>query len=272
MTAARVQDEVHVVREVLEGALPPQVATALMFTALRSLPSVPESRDAVLRMCRGPLSEALDKRVGDAARQVVVQRIEQVLSTGSRQGTEVPLEFDEDGMLQLDVEVDLDVELDGLIGVDIDTDTDASRRNRDSDDGAATLAVPVTFRVPVPVLVVSKTFRFAEQLVASLGDERVYVTAAMSEKELRKSAFTAQPILVVVDGAGKPTMEDDALALALRDLPDSALAVLWGSDTEYGARLSTTIKASGAKSVLLRTEDGLGPLLDLVLSRYDAGD
>ncbi len=230
----QIQPEVHVVREVLEGALPPDIATALMFRALKDLNELPSDRDSVLALCRGPLAAALKLKVGDHIAEEVLNRIEQVLVRGDRRGTEVPLE------IEVDMEEDVD----------------------------ATAMMPIVWSAPVSVLVVSSKFRFAERLVASLGDDRVYVTAAMEERELRKSVFTAQPLLVVVDCTAAPAINDEVVALCMRDLPDSALGVVWGDTTEYGKSLLGMLQRTGAKCVGIDEDEGIGPLLDLVLARY----
>ncbi len=230
----QIQQEVHVVREVLEGALPTELATAMIFRALRDVDELPKDRDAVLALCRGPLAAALTAKVGQDVTDEVMARIEQVLVRGDRTGTEVPLEID----------VDLD------------------------DDVERTLMMPVVFAAPVSVLVVSSKFRFAERLVASLGDDRVYVSSAMSERELRKSVFTVQPLLVVVDGTAAPAMGDEILAQCMKDLPDNALGVVWGDDTPYGRPLLQMLQSTGTKCVGIDEGEGIGPLLDLVLARY----
>lgn len=230
----QIQQEVHVVREVLEGALPAELATAMIFRALRNVDELPQDRDSVLALCRGPLAEALTAKVGADVTEEVLARIEQVLLRGDRTGTEVPLEID----------------------VDLDGDVDS------------TLMMPVVFSAPVSVLVVSSKFRFAERLVASLGDERVYVTSAMDERELRKSVFTVQPLLVVVDGTAAPAMSDEVLAQCMKDLPDNALGVVWGDDTPYGRSVLKMLESTGTNSVGIDEGEGIAPLLDLVLARY----
>jgi hypothetical protein len=230
----QIQQEVHVVREVLEGALPSELATAMIFRALRDVDELPQDRESVLALCRGPLASALTAKVGPDVTEEVLARIEQVLVRGDRTGTEVPLEID----------------------VDFEDDVDS------------TLMMPIAFSAPVSVLVVSSKFRFAERLVASLGDERVYVTSAMDERELRKSVFTVQPLLVVVDGTAAPAMGDELLAQCMRDLPDNALGVVWGDDTPYGRSVLAMLQSTGTNSVGIDEGEGIGPILDLVLARY----
>ena len=142
--------------------------------ALRDVSSLPQDRDGVIAMCRGPLATALRAKVGEDLTHEVLKRISQVLVTGNRAGTEIP--------------IDLDLE---------------------EDDVESTMMMPVVWHAPVSVVVVSSKLRFAERLVASLGDERVYVSSAKDERELRKLVFSAQPLLVVVNNwrLAKPPKE-----------------------------------------------------------------
>ena len=219
-------------REVLEAALAPELATSLMFQALKGVPRLPKDRDSVIALCRGPLTVALRGRVGDDVAAEVLARIERVLMKGDRTGTDIPIE------------------------IDLDDDVDS------------TMMMPVAFRAPVSVVVVSSKFRFAERLVASLGDERVYVTAAMDARELRKNVFAAQPLLVVVDATAAPAADDEDITLCLKGLPDRALGVVWGADTDYGKTMLALLQATGSGAVGISQDDGIEPLLDLVLSRY----
>ena len=54
-----VREEVHIVREVLEGAFSPQLATQVMFEALQQSGAVPGSTEEVLHFCRPPQRRCL---------------------------------------------------------------------------------------------------------------------------------------------------------------------------------------------------------------------
>ena len=59
-----VREEVHIVREVLEGAFSPQLATQVMFEALQQSGAVPGSTEEVLHFCRTGLASVVEEMVG----------------------------------------------------------------------------------------------------------------------------------------------------------------------------------------------------------------
>ncbi len=66
---------VHVIREALECVLAPEVAAAVFFESLNGPDGVPETKDEVMLMVRGPLYASLVERVGPDEANAVVQRI-----------------------------------------------------------------------------------------------------------------------------------------------------------------------------------------------------
>jgi len=232
-----VREEVHVVREVLEGALPPEVATAAMFAALaRWEGGVPATREDVLDLCRGPLQEILLRRVGEVVTGELLARLDRVLVHGDRTGTDIPL--------------DIDVELDG--------------------EPSITMTMPIVWREPVSVLVVSGRSTFAARLEASLGASRIHTTLASDVHDIRRATFAEAPLLALVDCVAPAPLAAQELAAALKDLPDQVLVVIWGEDQAFGAEVVPQLDAQGVNSVRLSRGEGIGPLLDLILSRYKA--
>jgi hypothetical protein len=230
---ATVRQEVHIVREVLEGAFSPELATQLMFEALQAVGDVPTSADAVLQFCRGPLAQIVEDVVGADARTAVVLRLEQVLVEGNMTGTDIP--------------------------IDVDFEPEPS----------LTMVMPTVWREPVSVLVVSCTGDFAERLHAALGASRVTVATVDGEMDVRKGAFQMSPLLVVVDATAAPTMERGSIAAVFRGLPDHVLPVVWGAETEYGDGLANAMRAAGiGNAISLRYGEGIPAFLDLVLARY----
>jgi len=229
---ASIRQEVHVVREVLEGAFSPELATTLMFQALQAHGDVPRTPDDVLALCRGPLGAVVEERVGATIRNMVIDRLEQVLVRGSRDGTDIPIELDLDG------------------------------------DPTDTMVIPVVFQEPVSVVVLAAAEDFGRHLLAALGPERVRVKTVTSEDALRKAVFTAEPLLVLIDATQPPSTEPPVVVTSLKALPDSVQPVVWGTDMEYGADLIRTLVAMGVTANGLVQADGIAPLLDLVLSRY----
>lgn len=66
---------VHVIREALECVLAPEVASAVFFESLNGPAGVPETKDEVILMVRGPLLAALVERVDEAEASRVIQQI-----------------------------------------------------------------------------------------------------------------------------------------------------------------------------------------------------
>jgi hypothetical protein len=66
---------VHVIREALECVLAPEVAAAVFFESLNGPDGVPETKEEVALMVRGPLYASLVERVGTDEANVVVERI-----------------------------------------------------------------------------------------------------------------------------------------------------------------------------------------------------
>ena len=225
-------------REVLEGALAPEVATAAMFAALQRHGRVPDSSASVLELCRGPLSEVLDSKVGSALRDQVIKRLEQVLVDGDMTGTDVPL--------------DVDVEFEG--------------------EPSITMTMPIVWREPVSVVIVASEPTFAARLEASLGAARVHAVWVRDEATLRRAMFSESPLLLLVDATAPPELDEASLAVTLRSLPDSVLTVVWGNDAVYGERLLPALDSTGVEAVDLSRMEGIGPLLDLILSRYQDED
>ncbi len=83
---------VHVIREALECVLAPEVASAVFFESLNGPAGVPETKDEVILMVRGPLLSALIERVDENEANIVVQRIlselEPMQATTPRRGRE----------------------------------------------------------------------------------------------------------------------------------------------------------------------------------------
>lgn len=75
--------ELMVIREVLEGMLAPDVAAAVLFTALDSLPEEPSSRDGWAGFVGGPLRDALRDRAGEEVAGDLIGRIGLILGSNN---------------------------------------------------------------------------------------------------------------------------------------------------------------------------------------------
>lgn len=233
--AAPGRAEMVLLREALEGVVTPEVATALLFAALeRAGGAPPGSLEEARGFARGALAETMRERVpeGDASR--ILQRIEERLAHPR-----------------------------GPESIDVDVDPDAWGE----EDPTATKQMLVV-RKPVPVVVISAGGSFAERLVMCLGEDRVRAVATGDEASLRKAVFAYSPLIVLVDGVGPTSMDAGALTAALHDVPDSAMPVLWGSETGWSRSILPRFEGAGVRLVTLDRREGIEPLLDLVLARF----
>ncbi|MDH5492086.1 MAG: hypothetical protein OEY14_09035 [Myxococcales bacterium] len=231
-----VLQDVHIVREVLEASLPADVATAAMFAALQGVDGgMPSSKAEVLALCRGPLAAVLAKRVGAEVRDRVLERLEQVIVHGSRDLPDDPLD------------VDIDIS---------------------EGEPSVTLTMPIVFREPVSVVVVSARDTFAARLEASLGAARVHANTAADARSLRRAVFSEAPLLVLVDTTVTLPGDVRELGAALGDLPGNVVVVVWGAEKQAATSLLAFLDANELEAVRLQTGDGFAPLLDLILARY----
>jgi len=242
-----VKAEVQLVREVLEGALAPAVATSVLFEALdRWDRGIPANAGEVLELVRGPLSDALRSKLDEAAAGELTATLEARLAHGAAHSAVLEPEVD------LEVEIDLE---DDLVSPFVDEDQELTTTTQMS-----------AVSHPVSVLVVSGDRQFGARFTATLGEDRVHTLTVEDESALRHATFSANPQIVVVDATAPPRIPPAELAAALRNLPDATLPVLWALETEYGR--STRELARESRTLFLERREGIEPLLDLILSRF----
>lgn len=230
-----VEAEIQLVRESLEGILEPKTATAVLFSALSTWDKgVPENADEVLEFVRGSLKALLHERIGPSA-ESALERLEQQL---------LQIAAGED---DLSVEIDLD---------------------EGADEEDAMTVVTKAVSLPVSVLVLAGDSEFALRLTASIGLDRVHAYTVADVAELRHATFSENPLLVVVNAAHPPEEHPAHVASAIRGLPDATLAVVWGQETSYGREVQAHIEQLGSDALFLDRDEGIEPLLDLVLSRF----
>ncbi|MFO0696793.1 MAG: hypothetical protein U0230_24695 [Polyangiales bacterium] len=75
---------VHLIREALEGVLAPEVAASVFFDALSEPEGLPEDRPGLIRFVKGPLRDALVRKVGSEAASAAVGRILLPLEAATR--------------------------------------------------------------------------------------------------------------------------------------------------------------------------------------------
>jgi len=227
------------VREALEGALSPSITSAVLFEALDSHGSaIPRSRDELLAMIRGPLAEALGRRLDASQAESVLLRIEELLD-----------EEDETAPVPRTTSA-----------ADPRPRAEPSPRERD-----ATTAVP-TAREPVSVVVLAAGNAFAHRLGTALGPRRV--TARTTADPARLGERRPTPAIVVVDATDFAAVEPRAVASALRDLPGTTVRLVWGSELPYGRSVTAALFRAGVEHTTCDRNEGIDPLVDLVRSRH----
>lgn len=232
--------DVQLVRETLEGTLPPAVATATLFEALDKWGrGIPEDSAQVLELVQGPLAALLDARLGPERAREVLAAIEE------RLGSQSPAAPD------LDVDVDVSEDLAGM----------------DEDDDQRTTQMAAVPH-PVSVLVVSANDVFGERLLTVLGEDRVYPHTVADVAAFRHAMFSTLPLLAVVDTKNAPNIRPPVLATALGGLPKQTVAIVWAAETDYARELRVRLEQNAKHVVFIDRKEGIEPLLDLVLSRY----
>src|SRR5690606_4312995 len=103
---------------------------------------------------------------------------------------------------------------------------------------------------------------------ACLGDDRVRTVSVVDEITFRKAVFAYAPLIVLVDGTSPPSVDPRALTAMLRGLPVSAMPVLWGAESGWARAVVPGLEGAGIRLVTLTREEGIEPLLDLVLARF----
>jgi hypothetical protein len=222
--------EVLIVRETLEEAISPALATRVMFEALMAHGGVPDDADAVERFVGDALLPSLEEAAGADIRERVASRLEHIL--GSRPE---PVE-----------------------------DWVAFSNEEREPTVTKTLAVSGDDEL-VPIAILAKTQRLGRTLVIALGNELAEVSHAPSIRTLRAVVDQKKPLVVVVDGYDPCLMPPSSVAAVLKALPDETIRVVWGADEPYGRALSAG--AGDTRMIALSGAEGIGPLLDVVTSR-----
>jgi len=75
------------------------------------------------------------------------------------------------------------------------------------------------------------------------------------------------PAIVMVDATNPPAIEPHDVALGLSKLPETTACVVWGWELPYGASVVEAMEKASVEAVLLRTDDDIEPLLDLIRAR-----
>lgn len=133
-------------------------------------------------------------------------------------------------------------------------------------DNRITGRIPVAMDRRVPVLVVAHSDATANRLNVLLGEERARVECA-HDKLTFVAGLAEHPQVIVIDATDAPALgPEQIMAFIERGLPH-AFWVVWGKERDLGRALEPRLRVHAQPHVILSESDGLGPILDVVLSR-----
>ncbi len=221
-------------REKLEEVLPRPDAASALFSALSRWGSrIPASDSELTSFVAGPLRDELSHRLQTLPLKRVLAGLEDVLATA--------------GAPTADHEILIEV--------------DASPTWRDEASTAAMRSISG----PVSVLVIAFTGAFAIRLRAVLGDDVIDVEARADLPGIER-ALATDPVLTIVDALDETTIAVDLLADALVRATRTK-TVVWGSELPHGRRVIDAADVRGLELSGVATDEGVGAILDLVVSR-----
>lgn len=226
--------QLTVVREVLEGMVSPDVAVAVLFSALDiegDEPSTPEGWSAFVI---GPLRQALRERVGEEVAGSVTDQIAMIFRS------QVPRSAPH-----------------------FDVPSERPKRRSEAPTGRFNLASG-----PTRVLVVARSGRLARRLKTVLGSQIIPMVLI----DLARASFFFEdfrPTLVVIDETDPIDADPLGLVNAFSMLPDDLLVVIWNDGSTRGDALRAAIEKHERRVVHVdRGADGVEPLLDLVKAHH----
>ncbi|MGF1469022.1 MAG: hypothetical protein ACFCGT_23095 [Sandaracinaceae bacterium] len=223
--------EIRHLRETLEAALHPATASRVLFEALQTFGGLPRDPAQTLSLIEGPLHRAVAQRLGPGAAARVLSGPATMLREH--------------------------LERERFAG--------PRRRRREEDQ---TQRVVVSDHA-LPVLVATSSDRLDGQLLASLGPRVIMPYAAGDPETLSARLARRTPAFVLIDGAEFPLVEPRDLAVCLSRLPRSTVSALWGAELPYGQGVLAAAQALGIALTSFDRREGLGPLLELLRSRWD---
>jgi len=218
--------ELVVIREMLEGALAPEVAAAVLFTALdRAGQEDPEGAAAWLAFTRGPLREALVERAGHETAEDVIGRVEGILDRGTPQKKR-------------------------------------PRPRRQSRSELPTGRFMISDG-PTRALIVATSGRLARVLKGALGP-RVVPMVLGDLRRMTTMLEDFVPTLVIIDLTDAPALAQSMVVAELGRLDDQVLTILWCNEVDEATELQRAIEHSGRRTMRLSRGHGVDPLLDLI--------
>ncbi len=234
MNAVHDQFSMRMLREALEGVLSPDLATSLLFDALEPFGSrIPEGTDALLALARGPLHDAIVKRVGEGEASAVLERVEELIARSKLSQANQP---PPDPFLN-------------------------------EDRLATTTRMPI-LREAMTVLIVAAGQGLSLRLEAALGSDTVLTYVISSPQNIRNKLRSADaPYMALVDATDFAQIDAALLADIFADGAPTLVRAIWGAELPYGRAIATAMTQRGFPPLELKRADGVESLLDLIRSR-----
>lgn len=133
-------------------------------------------------------------------------------------------------------------------------------------DTRITGRIPLARLRPVPVLVVARTEALAHRLQVIAQSDRATIGAHGLLPAIER-VVAAVPLVVVLDAVDRSELPADVVVSALGRTPHHVQWIVWGHGRAYGRELSMLAELTGRAIISLREEDGVGPMVDVILSR-----
>ena len=95
---------------------------------------------------------------------------------------------------------------------------------------------------------------------------RAVLTATHSLEEIERAAANI-PLVAVLDACDPTSVPAEVVVSALSRTPQHVQWIVWGVGRAYGRELAMLAELCGRAVISLREEDGVGPMVDVILSR-----
>lgn len=222
-------------RETLEGALPRADAANVLFAALgRFGPRIPSDLSELAGFVRGPLRDELAQRMQPRTLARLLADLDELLANADAPTADH--------------------------AIPIEVETPASWLDEPS-------TAPVrAVNGPVPVLVIARSGSLAARLRMALGDSAIDVETRGDRVGVER-ALGITPVLAIVDARDVGSIPLEVLADALTNAR-ATTSIVWGSDSPYGRDVIDAVRARGVELGGVATSEGVGAILDLVISRH----
>ncbi|MEM7447761.1 MAG: hypothetical protein AAF355_05915 [Myxococcota bacterium] len=259
----RDKDHFRIVYNELRGAMPAAQAKGMLLDAIRAAAAAGKLR--CIEVVQGPLAELLQDQLGPQTGINVLQTIEERLAqAGSSIPAPRPSYFrwsSSPAPLGSQVPLETAPPESPLTGGPSPSDEHTSSEDLEEN----TSMIPLTTR-PVPVVFVGASPRLADETFRSLGKNRMRPIRVSSREQLG-GTHPHYPSVVVIDATDPPACTATEIVKPTEAIPSLPLVVVYGSDTAFGRSVTNALQNTSCRAVILKTQDGTGPLCDVVRSR-----